>query len=142
SSTKFNISKTQIIPVGSPTYRKSVIETRKISAEQPALPEHINIAPDGTATRILGAWLGNLVNQVSVWTPTMEKITKRLNHWRKSFPTLEGKVKIIQMTVASMTQYLASVQGMPRDVQTQLEKVTRNFLWGENKRTPLNGEIL
>ena len=63
--------KTQIIPVA---YREKVVETRRISTDQPPLPDHVHIAKDGTATRILGAWLGNAVDQISVWTPTIEKL--------------------------------------------------------------------
>lgn len=92
--------KTRMIPIGTVAYRKHVVETRKISPEQPELPAHVNIAKDGSATRILGAWLGNAIDQISVWTPTLEKIKKSLDNWRKSFPTLEGKKRIIQMTVA------------------------------------------
>ncbi|KAJ7672041.1 hypothetical protein B0H14DRAFT_2424214, partial [Mycena olivaceomarginata] len=46
------------------------------------------------------------------------------------------------MTVAGMSQYLASVQGMPEQVEEQLQKITRAFLWGEDKRAPLNMDIL
>jgi hypothetical protein len=48
------------------------------------------------------------------------------------------------MTVASMTHHLTSVQGMPKEVEDQLDKITRGFLWGENKNKhgPLNMDIL
>lgn len=128
--------------MGTTEYRKTVFETRKISADQPALPEHIAITQDGKATRILGAWLGNTVDQISVWTPTVEKIKGKLKQWSKSFPTIEGKTKIVQMTVAGMTQYLTSVQGMPNFIEEQLEKITRNFFWGDKKKAPFNRDIL
>jgi hypothetical protein len=96
SGAKFNISKTRIIPVGTSTYRKLVNETRKISVDQPALPEHINIAPYGKATRISGAWLGNGVNQLSVWTPTVEKIKKNSSHWANHSQLWRGRLKLFK----------------------------------------------
>ncbi|KAJ7254130.1 hypothetical protein C8J57DRAFT_948763, partial [Mycena rebaudengoi] len=41
-----------------------------------------------------------------------------------------------------MTQYLTSVQGMAKEVLGRLEKMTKSFLWGEDKRAPLDSDIL
>jgi hypothetical protein len=57
SGAKFNISKTRMIPIGTVAYRKHVVETRKISPEQPELPAHVNIAKDGSATICLDVFL-------------------------------------------------------------------------------------
>jgi hypothetical protein len=46
------------------------------------------------------------------------------------------------MTVASVTQYLTSVQGKPKKVEDQLDRIIRGFLWGENKCAPINMDIL
>ena len=91
SGAKFNVKKTVIIPVGSPEYRQSVINTRKLKEDQALIPRDINIAADGTPTRVLGAFIGNKVKQLAVWTPTLEKIDFKLKKWSKSHPTLDGK---------------------------------------------------
>ena len=44
SGTKFNIEKTEIIPIGTPEYRNKVRETRKINNTEQPIPELIHIA--------------------------------------------------------------------------------------------------
>ncbi|KAJ7657700.1 hypothetical protein DFH06DRAFT_990647 [Mycena polygramma] len=45
------------------------------------------------------------------------------------------------MTVAGMSQYLTSVQGMPASVEAQLEKLSKSFMWCD-KKAAINHEIL
>jgi hypothetical protein len=56
-----------------------------------------------------------------------------LNRWNMGHPTLFGRRLIIQMVVGGMTQYLAKVQTMPKQVEDTLEKIIRNFMWNGNK---------
>ncbi len=58
STAKFNIQKTEIIPIGSSTYRAKVFETRQTTETSEEIPNHIHIAQDGEPVRILGAWIG------------------------------------------------------------------------------------
>jgi hypothetical protein len=73
SGAKFNIAKTEIIPIGQQEFRNNVIQTRKLNPDQPPIPNEIHIAQDGEPVRILGAWMGNKLNNASIWTPTLEK---------------------------------------------------------------------
>ncbi|KAJ7740171.1 hypothetical protein B0H14DRAFT_2252949, partial [Mycena olivaceomarginata] len=57
------------------------------------------------------------------------KIVRSLDHWDKSNPTIEGRKKVVQMTVGGMSQYLTSVQGMPKDVEDYLDKRIKSFVW-------------
>ena len=41
------------------------------------------------------------------------------------------------MVVGGMTQYLAKVQTMPRQIEETLTKVIRNFVWN-GKKPPVN----
>lgn len=55
SGAKFNINKTEIIPIGTKTHRDSVVTTRRLHPGHHAVPDNIRIASDGMAVRILGA---------------------------------------------------------------------------------------
>jgi ferredoxin len=50
----FNVSKTEIIPIGDPLYREKVITTRCIYPSQEPLPNGIHIAQDQESVRMLG----------------------------------------------------------------------------------------
>ncbi|KAJ7658390.1 hypothetical protein DFH06DRAFT_1196761 [Mycena polygramma] len=110
SSAKFNVAKTEIIPIGSENYRKSVIETRKLNDTDDPIPDNVHID--------------------AIWTPTIEKIDSALERWGRGHPTLEMRRKICQVTFGSMTQYLTQVNGMPKSVEKQLIKSQREFMWG------------
>ncbi|EPT05707.1 hypothetical protein FOMPIDRAFT_1082950, partial [Fomitopsis schrenkii] len=146
SKAKFNDGKTEVIPVGSETYRQGVVATRKISAcdlddSDDAIPANIHIARDGEAVRILGAWIGNKTNQAAIWAPTIKKIGDFLEQWGKCHPSMSGKRHIAQMGVGGISQYLTKVQGMPRQVEEELTKMTRAFLW-DGKKPLISLQIL
>ncbi|KAF9536236.1 hypothetical protein CPC08DRAFT_611588, partial [Agrocybe pediades] len=83
STAKFNIPKTEIIPIGTPAYRQEVLTTRRTTLDNDLIPENLHIAADGEATRILGTWVGNRVNAGAVWAPILEKIDTKLEQWEK-----------------------------------------------------------
>jgi len=63
SGARFNIEKTEIIPLGNPTQRAKIINLRKLNESNSTIPPNIHIARNGEPVRILGAWLGNNINQ-------------------------------------------------------------------------------
>ncbi|KAJ7583849.1 hypothetical protein C8J56DRAFT_790378 [Mycena floridula] len=131
SRARFNISKTETIPVGSREYRERLLETREMYPGGPKIPDGIRIAEDGRAIRILGGWVGNETNNAAPWTKILEDIDERLRYWEKTRPTMEGRRLIILMVIGGKTQYLAKVQGMPTAIEKRLEKRINQFLWGE-----------
>jgi hypothetical protein len=143
SGAKFNITKTEIIPIGQQEFREYVIQTRKLNPDQPPIPMEIHIAQDGEPVRILGAWIGNRVDSSGIWTPILEKIDKALAQWAKSYPTLKGKRLIIQMIIGGMTQFLTKAQGgMPPDIENRLIKKIRSFIWGEGATPTISMSML
>jgi len=138
SSAKFNVQKTEIIPVGSKPYRNHLVETRRISEDQVAIPPEIHIAKDGEPVRVLGAFVGNKVDQVNIWTPILEKCDKALANWEKTRPTQDGRRLIIGMVIGGYTQYQTRVQGMPRDVEKLLTKKIQRFM-SKNENIPMIG---
>lgn len=132
STAHFNAPKTEVIPVGSPAYRAAVLEHRCLSglhADDDKIPRTVTIAPDGTAVRVLGAWIGNGANQAAIWGPALAKAEAFLERWGKCHPSLRGKRHIVQMGPGGITQYLTVVQGMPASIEKRLTAMIRSFIW-------------
>ncbi|KAE9390218.1 hypothetical protein BT96DRAFT_946307 [Gymnopus androsaceus JB14] len=55
---------------------------------------------------------------------------------------MDGRRAVIQMIVGGMTQYMASVQGMPLSVEKQLEKRINIFMWKGKERNPVNQKVV
>lgn len=142
SGAKFNLMKTNIIPIGTEEYCKEVVLTRKTAPGQTPLPGNLHIANEGEAIRILGAWFGNKINSEQVWVPVLEKIDTNLARWAKSGPTMEGRRHIIQMIIGGMTQYLTVVQGMPEKIEKRLIKRISAFLWKEKGHNPVSQRVV
>ncbi|KIJ39340.1 hypothetical protein M422DRAFT_104548, partial [Sphaerobolus stellatus SS14] len=133
SSAAFNVNKTAIIPdmsrSHSNTYRVNLLTSRRLSPARNPIPHEVEIMGEGKPVRVLGAWVGNNINQASIWVPTLEKVEANLNRWNKGHPTLEGHRHIINVEVGARTQYLTRVQGMPKQVEKLLGSLIRSFFW-------------
>ncbi|KAF8191387.1 hypothetical protein BJ912DRAFT_1022052 [Pholiota molesta] len=88
------------------------------------IPQNIRIVEEGDHARMLGAYIGNNTNAVSIWTPILEKIDENLARWAKGNPTQEGRRLIINMEVGGRTQYLTRVQGMPTESKPMIKADT------------------
>jgi ribonuclease HI len=133
SGAKFNIEKTEIIPIGTEEHRSTIITTRKINPlDQTPLHDQIRIAKDGEATRSLGAWIGNHTNDLTPWETILDKIHKALKKWRQTRPTLQGRKIIIQTVIGGHTQFLTKAQGMPSAIENALTKMIRDFIWEDD----------
>jgi hypothetical protein len=72
--------------------------------------------------RSLGAWIGNNLDKATPWEPIIDKIENTLNLWNKGNPTLDGKSLIIKMFIGGMTEFLTKVQGMPKCIESAINK--------------------
>ena len=143
SGAKFNIEKTEIIPIGSKEHRCDVLSTRKINQQDHSpLPDRIRIAQDGVAIRMLGAWIGNNAEDQTPWEPVVDEAKARLKRWNKTHPSIEGKPYIIQQVVGGLTQFLTQVQGMPARIESALEKLINDFIWDDEKGPRIALELL
>lgn len=140
SSAKFNVGKTEVIPVGSPEYRQKVIDTRGLNDNE-QIPENIHVAKDGESVQILGGHVGNNIDNFTMWTPVIKKIDADLVRWEALHLTIETKAQIVQITIRSMTQYLTQVNEMPPQIFTHLERAMRKFIWS-GKAAPRSMEML
>ena len=136
SGAKFNIEKTEIIPISTADHRATVATSRKLNpSDDNQLDNRIKIAKDGDAIRLLGAWIGNKADDLTPWELVIDLIKKDTDRWLKIHPTLYGKQLITQAIIGGRTQYLAKVQGMPPEVERTIQKIIQNFLW-ESEATP------
>jgi hypothetical protein len=143
SGAKFNIEKTEIIPIGSEGFRHSIIHSRKINQQDPSpIPHNIRIAKDGEATRILGAWIGNNVDDLTAWEPILDKLENNLKKWKRTHPTLNGRCIIIQAMAGGLTQFLTQAQGMPQNIETAINKIITKFIWEEGTTPRIAAEHL
>ena len=124
SRARFNTEKTEVIPIGRKEYRKAVATHRSLKgspdSQDEKIPNTVHIAKDGEAVRILGAWVGNKVDQATIWTPAMKKIREFLARWSKCHPSMAGKRSIVQMGPGGISQYLTTVQSMPPQIEKEL----------------------
>ena len=143
SGAKFNLERTEIIPIGLVEHRQRVARTRKINQNDTnPLDDRVKIAHDGDTVRSLGAWIGNNVNDITPWEANLEGIHKELKIWRKGFPTMKGRKTIIQAVVGGRTQFLATAQGMPPHIEDALTKIIRDFIWEDDSEPRVALEIL
>jgi hypothetical protein len=142
SGAKFNIAKSVVIPVGNPCYRARVCATRKVNDHDEPIPENVHIAADGEATRILGGWIGNDINPVAPWNRVLDEIATFLERWNHTNPTVTGRKLVTQMVIAGKSQYLHMVNGMPKEVEKRLNKLTNNFMNGYRPSPTINQETL
>ncbi|KAL5575095.1 hypothetical protein UlMin_016794 [Ulmus minor] len=79
--------------------------------------------------KYLGLPLGGNPNSAEFWNPVIEKVSKRLDGWKKAFLSKGGRLTLIQSVLSSIPIYYMSLFKMPRVVAASLEKMMREFLW-------------
>ncbi|KAF6752733.1 hypothetical protein DFP72DRAFT_790274, partial [Ephemerocybe angulata] len=142
SGAKFNVDKTDIVPVGTRDFRCSVLTTRRTRADDgdSDIPPTVHITPDGTPVRVLGAHVGNNIDQLAIWQPIVDTIKKKVAFWLKSNPSIEGRNYITKLEPGSRTQFKTMVQGMPPEIKKEVIGIVKDIMWegsvvGVNKDT-------
>ncbi|KAL5563602.1 hypothetical protein UlMin_033349 [Ulmus minor] len=79
--------------------------------------------------KYLGLPLGGNPNLAEFWNPVIEKVSKRLDSWKKAFLSKGGRLTLIQSVLSSIPTYYMSLFKLPRVVAAYLEKMMREFLW-------------
>ncbi|KAI0742777.1 hypothetical protein C8Q80DRAFT_1101611, partial [Daedaleopsis nitida] len=127
-----------MVPVGTPEYRELAVTEYKLHGRWMTYPRNAHMAEDGEPVRMLGAFLGNGIDQCEVWSPTIAKITATIERWKRGTATIEGRRHVVQMVLGGMSQFLTDVQRMPRAVQARLDKVMRAYLWNDRIIPPVS----
>ena len=63
------------------------------------------------------------------WDLILDKISKRLDGWKKTFLFLSGRITLIQSCLSHIPSYFLSMYKIPTLVTTKIEKMKRDFLW-------------
>ncbi|KAI0743384.1 hypothetical protein C8Q80DRAFT_1220408 [Daedaleopsis nitida] len=137
---KFNIAKTEVLPIGTRDFRTEMAETYKSTGRWRNFPEGARVAGEGEPVRILGAFVGNGVEQCGVWTPTIAKIDATVQRWQAGISTIEGRRHVTQMVFGGMTQFLTDVQSMPAKVCKRVETMMSKYLWHDRVIPPVSKE--
>lgn len=142
SRAKFNLGKTEVIPVGTPEYRASVLETRKLHQDATPIPDSVHIVRDGEAVRSLGAWIGNMADEATPWAPLVATMRRNMEGWAKSKPTLLGRKLAVDLEIGGRTQFLAKAQGMPKAVESVIVRMIADFMWNGDKHPRIARDVL
>jgi len=132
STAKFNEEKTEYLPVGHPKYREEVIRNRKIG--EYIINEKEKIIKEGESMRTLGSWVGNKKNDNMQWDKIIKAQEKIIDMWSNTNLTYKGKEIILKSLVQSKANYLATVNGMPKDIEEKMKKIYKEFIWNKKDR--------
>lgn len=142
SRARFNLEKTEVIPVGTQEYRASVTASRKLYPEAVPIPPNVHIVRDGEAVRSLGAWIGNNVDDANPWGKLVKTMGKNMDGWAKGKPTLLGRKLAVDLEIGGRTQFLAKAQGMPKAVEGSITRMIANFMWNGDKHPRVSRDTL
>jgi len=79
--------------------------------------------------------MGNKTDQMTQWNQILKKQNEVLNAWKTLNLSISGKELILKSLIQSRALFLATVNGMPKDIQKRIEKQMRDFLWNNKKAT-------
>ena len=132
STARFNQQKTEYLPVGEKKYRDKVTKERKVGGK--IIETTASLIKDGQAMRTLGAWVGNNVDPAAQWDNVLESQRKVLKAWRSAHLSYRGKELVLKALAQSKAMFLATVNGMPKDVEEKMTRMFKDFVWDGKPR--------
>jgi len=76
----------------------------------------------------LGLPLRGNPKTVAFWDPVVEKVSKKLACWKRSYISIDGCITLIKATLLNILMYYMSLYKMPSKVTHATEKYQRDFL--------------
>ena len=81
----------------------------------------------------LGMPLGASHKSPTVWNPILEKFEHKLASWKKMYLSKGERLTLLKSTLSSLPTYYLSLFTIPMHVANKIERVQRDFLWGDSK---------
>ena len=75
--------------------------------------------------------LGGNPKTIGFWDPVVERISRRLDGWKKAFLSLGGRITLIKSSLSHIPSYFLSLFKIPILIASKIEKLQRDFLWSE-----------
>ena len=75
--------------------------------------------------------LGASYKSVAVWDVVEERFQRRLLLWKRHHLSKGGRLTLLRSTLVSLPIYFMSLFTIPRLVKLRLEKIQRDFFYGE-----------
>ncbi|VDC01381.1 unnamed protein product [Peniophora sp. CBMAI 1063] len=140
SRARFNIEKSEVIPVGTKVYRTRVLNERRLKSEHPPIPADVLMVKDNDARRSLGGRIGNALSTDAIWTQVMNKLDGRLSFWanKDRYPELRSRKMFTDWLTSGMTLFLTAAQGMPQLIEKAISKRQLAFFWKGKKGPTVN----
>ena len=98
-----------------------------------ALAEILGCKVETLPMSYLGMPLGASHNSPSIWNPIWEKIEWKLARWKRLYLSKGGRLMLLKNTLSSLPTYFLSLFTIPTHVANKIEKLQRDFLWGDRK---------
>ena len=117
---KVNVSKSELVPIG---------EVNNVHALAEILGFWIGSLP----MTYLGMPLGASHKSPSIWNPILENLHRKLAGWKKLYLSKGGRLTLLKSTLSSLPTFFLSLFTIPSHVANKIEKIQRDFLWGESK---------
>ena len=117
---KVNIAKSELVPIG---------EVNNVHVLAEILGCRVRALP----MTYLGMPLRPSHKSPSIWNPILEKIQQKLTGWKKLYLSKGGRLTLLKSTLSSLPTYFLSLFIIPTHVANKIEKLQRDFLWGDPK---------
>ena len=81
----------------------------------------------------LGMPLGASHKSPTIWNSIFEKIERKLAGWKKMYLSKGGRLMLLKSTLSSLPTYFLSLFTIPTHVANKIERLQRDFLWGDSR---------